>query len=1084
MALHHVFSNGKGQPMVIEWLAFWGVTQATAFVFKPILEDLAKDAAKGVAGDYIKSCFKRVFSALSAEPLAKAMGQALKDLLEQIEEELLDNDVDKAGLRDWNPDVDQFRHQDSVKEALGDAFASTDPRLDPGRFAQGWQAITSRHKLPDGFSWERVAKRVSRKIKEIRDHSSELRAVFELQTLGEIAGDTRQIAGLPPGFDSEVYRSAVMERYGNLDFESLDTTGAYYGVKLWSVFVPQSVRECQEYYPQVLELPKEHLKRLRERGELVPDESPGEEAEERRRSYLEQPVRPVLEVVDDDRLPRLVILGDPGAGKSSLLRYLALRWARITDPNEFYTKPLPLLIQLREYDRWECPSNKSLLRYLNEAQTYHRLNQVDLDRLLQRPNAAVFFLDGLDEVFDPARREQVVNDIHRLSNEYPTAPIIVTSRVIGYKPQRLRDAEFRHFRLQDFESDQVEAFLDHWHDQNFTDPADRAFKRDRLAQAIEESRAIAELAGNPLLLTMMAILNRTQVLPRDRAELYQQAARVLLHLWDTERTLESHPKLKGMIGFPEKAEILRRVAWFMQSRRSGLAGNIIAREDLEDLLQDYLKGTLSVSEPLVVAHALVEQLRERNFILCYVGGDSYAFVHRTFLEFFCASKIVQQFQSEQSLRFEGLRDEIFGAHWADETWHEVLCLIAGMIGARFVAQLITFLVARPAQDDHKYHHVFLAAQCFHEVRNPAFLAAVREPLTQALVPLLEFDFPFWYDKWEETDLADQRRSIRGKTVRLLARPGLLPNPLNWLKDRAINDGEEEVREAAVQELARGWRTDPDTLPFLKDLVRNDRHWEVRVTAVEELARGWRTDADTLPFLKDLVRNDQDWDVRATAVRELARGWRTDADTLPILKDHVRNDGEEYVRGTAVEELARGWRTDADTLLILKDRARNDEHEYVRLAAVEELARGWRTDADTLPILKDRARNDEHGDVRETAVQELARGWRTDADTLPFLKDRARNDQHWDVRGTAVQELARGWRTDADTLPFLKDRVRNDQHGDVRETGVRERARGWRADADTLPILKDRARNDQDEYVRQAAVEEAGAGLANRRRHPP
>ena len=61
------------------------------------------------------------------------------------------------------------------REALGDAFASTDPRLDPGRFAQGWQAITSRHKLPDGFSWERVVKRVSRKIKEIRDHSSELR---------------------------------------------------------------------------------------------------------------------------------------------------------------------------------------------------------------------------------------------------------------------------------------------------------------------------------------------------------------------------------------------------------------------------------------------------------------------------------------------------------------------------------------------------------------------------------------------------------------------------------------------------------------------------------------------------------------------------------------------------------------------------------------------------------------------------------------------------------------------------------------------------------------------------------------------
>ncbi|MGZ3387120.1 MAG: HEAT repeat domain-containing protein, partial [Isosphaeraceae bacterium] len=327
--------------MVIEWLAFWGVAEATAFVFKPILEDLAKDAAKGVAGDYIKSCFKSVFSESSAKPLAKATGQAVKELLEQIQEELLDHDVDKAELRDWIPDVKQFLQQDSVKEALGDAFASTDPRLDPGRFAQGWLAITSRHKLPDDFSWERVVKRVSRKIKEIRDHSSELREVFESQALGEIVTVIRQIPGLPPGFDIEVYRSAVMERYGNLNFESLDTTGAYYsGVKLWSVFVPQSVRECQEYYPQVLELPKEHLKRLREGSELAPDDSPGEEAEERRRSYLEQPVRPVLEVVDDDRLPGLVILGDPGAGKSSLLRFLALRWARITDPNEFSTRPL------------------------------------------------------------------------------------------------------------------------------------------------------------------------------------------------------------------------------------------------------------------------------------------------------------------------------------------------------------------------------------------------------------------------------------------------------------------------------------------------------------------------------------------------------------------------------------------------------------------------------------------------------------------------------------------------------------------------------------------------------------------------
>ena len=158
-----------------------------------------------------------------------------------------------------------------------------------------------------------------------------------------------------------------MERYGNLNFESLDTTAAYYsGVKLWSVFVPQSVRECQEYYPQVLELPKEHLKRLRQRGELAPDDSPGEEAEERRRSYLEQPVRPVLEVVDDDRLPRLVILGDPArANRRSCGSSPCV--GPDHRPERILHQAAPPADRAPRVRPLGMPSNKSLLRYLNEA---------------------------------------------------------------------------------------------------------------------------------------------------------------------------------------------------------------------------------------------------------------------------------------------------------------------------------------------------------------------------------------------------------------------------------------------------------------------------------------------------------------------------------------------------------------------------------------------------------------------------------------------------------------------------------------------------------------------------------------------
>ncbi|MGZ3383284.1 MAG: HEAT repeat domain-containing protein, partial [Isosphaeraceae bacterium] len=63
------------------------------------------------------------------------------------------------------------------------------------------------------------------------------------------------------------------------------------------------------------------------------------------------------------------------------------------------------------------------------------------------------------------------------------------------------------------------------------------------------------------------------------------------------------------------------------------------------------------------------------------------------------------------------------------------------------------------------------------------------------------------------------------------------------------DQDEYVHQAAVEELARGWRTDADTLPLLKDRARNDKHGYVRQAAVQELARGWRTEPETLAFLE-------------------------------------------------------------------------------------------------------------------------------------------------------------------------------------------------------------------------------------------
>ena len=85
-----------------------------------------------------------------------------------------------------------------------------------------------------------------------------------------------------------------------------------------------------------------------------------------------------------------------------------------------------------------------------------------------------------------------------------------------------------------------------------------------------------------------------------------------------------------------------------------------------------------------------------------------------------------------------------------------------------------------------------------------------------------------------------------------------------LKDRATKDDFQNVRQAAVQELARGWKDDKDTLTILKDRAVNDAtpeaEWEswrsgVRDVALQAIARGWPDDPETLALLRKREKND-------------------------------------------------------------------------------------------------------------------------------------------------------------------------------------------------------------------------------------
>ena len=158
---------------------------------------------------------------------------------------------------------------------------------------------------------------------------------------------------------------------------------------------------------------------------------------------------------------RLGIIGRNGAGKSTLLQYLALAWVE-SQKSEFskksdFSERLPLLIELREYVIARSPN---FLEFLHSGRGVDwQFDQQQLHQHLQDYPTLVMF-DGLDEVFDRAMQATIIDDIIRFAGQYPQAQILITSRVIGYSPEKFQQAEFCHFTIQPLDTDEIHEFID------------------------------------------------------------------------------------------------------------------------------------------------------------------------------------------------------------------------------------------------------------------------------------------------------------------------------------------------------------------------------------------------------------------------------------------------------------------------------------------------------------------------------------------------------------------------------------------------------------------------------------------------
>jgi len=233
----------------------------------------------------------------------------------------------------------------------------------------------------------------------------------------------------------------------------------------------------------------------------------------------------------------LIILGDPGAGKSLLVKFVIVQLLK-NDAGSIglrqYSNFIPFRIELRKYN--EVRENRSIVEYLTEILTKEYQTTIKVEHLakLLETNQSLIFFDGLDEIFNVSHKSKVKENIEAFSSMFPQSKSVVTSRFIGYHDIKFNSKKFDEFAIQNFKTDQINELV-------------RKFYTTQIGNSEKRNKAIStclsqiekdvddDLKSNPLIMTLILILSSNNiVIPDSKLEIYEACTKTLVDSIDTK----------------------------------------------------------------------------------------------------------------------------------------------------------------------------------------------------------------------------------------------------------------------------------------------------------------------------------------------------------------------------------------------------------------------------------------------------------------------------------------------------------------------------------------------------------------------
>jgi|GEM_PF-2819098 len=409
-------------------------------------------------------------------------------------------------------------------------------------------------------------------------------------------------------------------------------------------------------------------------------------------TYLKDPI-PVSALNALNQHNKLVILGGPGSGKSTFVKFLTLclsgdrlddlqsgvwiNQLRADDATWSHGHLIPIKIALGEIPINEIFAKKktttskdnpisTLLTFVLKSMKFESFLKL-LMGYMQRGDV-IFFFDGLDEVVQKDARLQIAKSISSFAEKYPKCRYVVTCRTASYPhseleavkmPWMLRD--FRVVTLGTLDDKRIRQFINLWFDElsrigRFNENVGRN-KAGNLDNALRARMELRRIAASPLLLTVMAIVHdHYGELPDTKVALYQKCTDLLLWRWEAvkhgSRMAEDGQNLDVLnslglqrIVKPRDIErILYQIVFNAHSQvRSDELAHISANELKEGLGKLFVDVGIAPPQAYQKATDFVDiYIRERVGLLDEKQDGVLEAVHRSFQEYLAARHLCSQ----------------------------------------------------------------------------------------------------------------------------------------------------------------------------------------------------------------------------------------------------------------------------------------------------------------------------------------------------------------------------------------------------------------------------------------------------------